>query len=123
MALIKITENAFDIVKRLKEIDPKYFVAHNTMFKRFEVHNSGQHVNTFCLTVDGNLDCRVIDKVWRTRAENVEKLLREIAQQNKSLEREKQSACKDELKTKLAETYDYLQNHDDIKDAYTTRFV
>ena len=47
MALIKITENAFDIVKRLKEIDPKYFVVYNTMFKRFEVHNSGQHVNTF----------------------------------------------------------------------------
>ncbi len=123
MALIKIREDPFDIVTRLKEIDYRYFVVYNTLAKRFEVHNLGQPANTFCLTVDGALDCRVIKKVWRTRAENVAKLLDEIALHNEKLEKQKDNAYKDELRTKISESYDYLQHHDDLRDAYTTRFV
>ena len=123
MALIKIFETSFDIVRRLKEIDPNYFVVFNTAFGRFEIHNSSQHQTTFCLTVDGELDCRAIQKVLRTRAENIEKLLREIDEHNQKLENEKTRRFRDETTFKLGEMFDYLKNKDDLTGAYGTRFV
>lgn len=123
MALIKINSDAFDIVNRLKEIDSNYFIVYNTFLKRYEVHNSGQFVNTFCLTVDGSLNCLVVDKVLKTRRQNIDKLLKQIEEYNKKIETEKQRKFKDEVRFKLSDTYSYLQNHDNLDDAYTTRFV
>ena len=123
MALIKINSDAFDIVNRLKEIDSNYFIVYNTFLKRYEVHNSGQFVNTFCLTVDGSLNCLVVDKVLKTRRQNIDKLLKQIEEYNKKSETEKQRKFKDEVHFKLSDTYSYLQNHDNLDDAYTTRFV
>ena len=123
MALIKINADVFDITTRLKEIDNNYFIVYNTNLKRYEVHNSGQYLDTFCLTVDGKLNCLVIDKVLKTRRQNIAKLLKQIEQNNKKLENEKQRKFKDELHFKLTDSYSYLQNHDNLNDAYKTRFV
>lgn len=123
MALKKIFENSFDIVRRLREIDPNYFVVFNTKTNGFEIHNSGQYLSTFCLTVDGELDCRVLQKVLRTRAENAEKLLREIEDHNKKIEQEKLRVMEDETRFKLGEVYDYLKTDKDLTGAYSTRFV
>lgn len=124
MALIKIQENSFNIVQRLKEIDENYFVVFNTKTSKFEIHNSAQNLSTFCLTVDGELDCRVIKKVLKTRAENIEKLLREIEEHNEKLEKEKNRKVHDELSFKLGETFDYYKSgKEDLTGAYSTRFV
>ena len=123
MALIKIIHDTFDITRRLQEIDSQYFVVYNTVLKRFEVHNSGQYLDTFCLTVDGELDSRLIDKVNMTRRQNVEKLLALIAKNNLSIQENLTQKSRDELRCKISETYDYLENHDDVNGAYTTRFV
>lgn len=123
MHKIVIHSDTFDIVRRLKEIDMGYFVVYDLNQKRYEVHHSGQYLNTFCLTVDGELDSRIITKVNKTRRQNIDKLLDEIAKQNNAVQKEKERVFNDEMHARLGETFDYLKNHDDIKDAYTTRFV
>ncbi|MBQ7603072.1 MAG: hypothetical protein IJU58_02915 [Clostridia bacterium] len=123
MSKIRIYSDTFDISRRLCEIDPAYFVVYNTDCNRFEVHNSQQYLDTFCLTVDGELDSRVISKVFKTRKQNIDKLLDEIACQNEALQKEQRRVLDDEMHAKLGETFDYLKNHDNINDAYTTRFV
>lgn len=123
MHKISIYSDTFDIVRRLKEIDQGYFVVYNATLGRYEIHHSGQYLDTFCLTVDGELDCRVITKVLKTRKQNIDKLLKDIERQNSALEKEKERVFNDEMHARLGETYDYLKNHDDMKDAYTTRFV
>ena len=123
MHKIVIHSDTFDIVRRLKEIDMGYFVVYDLNQKRYEVHHSGQYLNTFCLTVDGELDSRIITKVNKTRRQNIDKLLDEIAKQNNAVQKENERVFNDEMHARLGETFDYLKNHDDIKDAYTTRFV
>lgn len=123
MSKIRIYSDTFDISRRLCEIDPAYFVVYNTDCNRFEIHNSQQNLDTFCLTVDGELDSRVISKVFKTRKQNIDKLLDEIACQNEALQKEQRRVLDDEMHAKLGETFDYLKNHDNINDAYTTRFV
>ena len=123
MALIKINNDCFEISRRLREIEPNYFIVFNTLTQKFEVHNSGQYLNTFCLTIDGEIDCRVIEKVLKTRAQNIEKLLREIEEHNEKLENDKTRKTKDELHARSCEVFDYLKSNDDLTGAYSTRFV
>ena len=123
MALIKIQHDTFNISQRIKEIDEGYFIVYNTSCGRFEIHNSKQHSCTFCLTVDGELNSKVVEKVRKTRVQNVKKLLEEMEQNNLMLEKESQRKFDDEMKFKLGETFDYLKSHDDLTGAYGTRFV
>lgn len=123
MALIKITHDTFDVLQRIKEIDEGYFIVYNTLCSRFEIHNSKQHSNTFCLTVDGELNSKVVDKVRKTRVQNVKKLLEEIEENNLMLEKESKRKFNDEMRFRLCETFDYLKSHDDLTGAYGTRFV
>lgn len=123
MPKIRIHSDVFDITRRLCEIDPAYFVVYNTDCDRYEIHNSQQYLDTFCLTIDGELDSRVISKVLRTRKQNIDKLLAEIESHNETLQKEQRRVLDDEMHAKLGETFDYLKNHDDMSGAYTTRFV
>lgn len=89
MALIKIENDLFFLAERLKEIDPDYFVALNTKTKKFEVHNSSQPVNSFCLLVPKNkLDARLVEYVRKTRSQRQKKLLEEIERANNKLQKE-----------------------------------
>jgi len=123
MHKIRIYSDTFDISRRLKEIDDGYFVIYNFDLNRFEIHHSGQYLDTFCLTVDGELDSRVIQKVYKTRKQNIDKLLDEIVQNNQLIQKEQKRVFDDEMHARLGETFDYLKNHDDMHGAYTTRFV
>ena len=46
--LIKILNDAFNISKRIKQIDRGYFICYNTLKKRFEVHNKKQKHTAWC---------------------------------------------------------------------------
>ncbi len=81
-----IRDDLFDIVKRIKQIDPKYFVLYNITRKKFEIHYT-RSKNTYELTIpyDG-LDARTVDFVLKTRIQNQKKLLEEIENSNKKLQ-------------------------------------
>ena len=81
-----IKDDLFDIVKRIKQIDPKYFVLYNLTRHKYEIHYS-RSKNTYELTVPyDNLDARTIDFVLKTRMQNQKKLLEEIENSNKKLQ-------------------------------------
>lgn len=82
-----ITNDVFDIARRIKEIDENYFVVYNKKLCRFEVHNKRQKPDTLSLVLPyDRLDCRAIDKVLSTRTQHVSKLLAEIDKQNEQLQ-------------------------------------
>ena len=89
MALIKIENDIFFLAERLREIDPDYFIALNTKTKNFEVHNSSQPINSFCLLVPKNkLDPSLVEYVRKTRANRQKKLLAEIEAANQKMQKE-----------------------------------
>lgn len=72
---IKIENDVFDIAHRLKSIDSGYFVVYDTVRQKYEVHNTGNIGNTYCLTVPyKSLDARVVDLVNKTRKERFDKI-------------------------------------------------
>ena len=83
-----IKHDVFDIVKRLKCIDPKYFIVFNFARKKFEVHYA-RSKNTYELTVPyDTLDARTINFVLKTRIQNKQKIFEEIENSNKKLEQQ-----------------------------------
>ncbi len=126
MALIKIFEDVFDICSRIKEIDCGYFVVYNTQRKRYEIHHSGLKGSTFCIVCEDGLNGTVITKLRKSRIENIDKIMREMEENNQKLERENQRILQDETNFKLKEMFDYAQKREsdsNFDDGYKTSWV
>lgn len=123
MALIKIKSDVFDIADRVKEVDSGYFVVYNTVLSRFEVHNRHQKGSTFCIVCDDGLNCKVITKLRKSKIENIDKILREIDENNQKIEQNASKKLKDETSFKLKEMLDYAKKREadsDFNDSYKT---
>lgn len=123
MALIKIISDVFDITDRIKEIDAGYYAVYNTARHRYEIHNSGQCGSTFCIVCDTGLDSRVIDKLRKSRIQNIDKILKEIDKNNEILEKNSKKRAYDESSFKLKEMFDYAKKREadcDFSDSYKT---
>jgi len=82
----EIKSDLFNIVKRIKGINPKYFVLYNHKKKKYEVHFK-RSKSTYELTIPfDTLDSRAVNFVMKTRMENQKKLLKEIEESNKKLQ-------------------------------------
>lgn len=82
----EIKSDLFNIVKRIKSINPKYYVLYNHKKKKFEIHFK-RSKNTYELTIPfDTLDARTVNFVMKTRMENQKKLLEEIEESNKKLQ-------------------------------------
>lgn len=91
--LIQISNDLFDIVNRLKEIDADYAVYYNAAASCFEVHSSRQRGNTLCLKVPyEKLDARTVDLVQATRVQNAKKLFLQMENDNAKLVRQSREA-------------------------------
>ena len=87
MTKVMITNDVFDIARRIKEIDQDYFVVYDKKLCRFEVHNKRQKPDTLSLVLPyDTLDCRAIDKVLSTRTEYIAKQLAMIDEYNEKLQ-------------------------------------
>lgn len=86
--LFKIESDCLDIIKRIKSIDKNYFVVFDLDLKQYQLHNSGQFHNSYCLTFPFDcLDERAYLHVLKTRVQNSDSLFEEIDRQNKLLEK------------------------------------
>ena len=86
---IKIETDALFITNRLKQIDQNYFVVYNTKKSRYELHNSKQLGDTFCLVCPyKNLDERFVILAQKTQSKNIDKLIAEIDKQNEKLDKQ-----------------------------------
>ena len=83
-----IKNDIFNIAKRLKSIDKKYFIVFNSDRNKYEVHYS-RAKNTYELTIPyDTLDARTINFVLKTRIQNKQKIFEEIENSNKKLEQQ-----------------------------------
>lgn len=126
MALININSDVFDITNRIKEIDSGYFVVYNTNTRNFEIHNTKQNGSTFCITCDTGLNATVITKLRKSKIENIDKILREIDENNAKYEKESNRIIKDESAFKLKEMMRYANKREsdsDFSDSYITNWV
>lgn len=79
-----VSEDLFDICKRVKEIDEDYFVVFNERLERYEIHNKKQQCNTLAIVVPyDRLDKRVLDKLNETKIERKEEIYSMLENQNK----------------------------------------
>lgn len=84
--LVKVENDNFFIDKRLKEIDESYMIYYNLKEQCYEVHSLEQQKNSYCFRVPYNcLDERTILYAKKTRAENRDKLIKEIEESNRLL--------------------------------------
>ena len=87
MILKEIKSDLFDISKRIKAIDKKYFVVFNQTKNRFEVHYR-RNKNTYELTIPyKTLDARAVEFVRKTMVQNKQKIFDEIEKTNAELEK------------------------------------
>lgn len=126
MALIKIKTDAFNICERIKKIDKNYFVVYNTTKNQYEIHNTMQKSNTFCVVCDKGLNCQVIDKLRKTKIENMQKVISEIEKNNEYLEKEQKRKLMDNATWKAREMFNYAKgkiDNCDFKNSYSTKWV
>lgn len=85
--MTEIVEDVLDIVNQIKSIDSNYKVFRNHKLHRFEVAKVyGLNLKTEVVW-QNPLDYRLVKKVYMTRKENIEKLLKQIELDNEKLEK------------------------------------
>ncbi|MBQ7914171.1 MAG: hypothetical protein IJ492_01670 [Clostridia bacterium] len=88
MKLIPISNDLFNIVNRLKSINPNYQVYFNKELCRFEVHCSTQYLNTLAVIVPyDQLDARTVSLVEQSRTEHAERIFRQLDYHNQLVEK------------------------------------
>ena len=84
---IRISQDVYNIAKRIKNINRDYYVVYDTSRQNFEIHNSNQVGSTYCLTIPYNqLDERVLKLVRETQSANIDEILEQIENDNKHFE-------------------------------------
>lgn len=93
-----ILSDVFDIAKRLKEIDRNYFVVFNTAKQKYEVHNSRQLGDSYCLTVPFDcFDARTIVLVQQSRIKNISEIVEKMDFDNKVLQKLNNKTALDDM--------------------------
>ncbi len=106
---IKIDEDTFDIVKRIKEIDENYYVVYDTKKERFEMHYAGL-CQTFCFVIGDELDNRAIDMIHYTSSRYLDEILDYIDDNNEKLESKSMETIKSNADYVLREIYKFSAN-------------
>ena len=84
---IEISQDMYNISKRIKNIDRNYYIVYNTSSGKFEVHSSNQMGNSYCLTVPYDcLDERTLNHVRKTQIANLFDILEQIENDNEQKE-------------------------------------
>ena len=110
MERLLIKSDLFNITKRIKQIDKKYFIVFNKKTKKFEVHYK-RNASTLELVLPyDRLDKRTLDFVLKTKMEHKQKLIEEMEKHNQKLEDEKNRNMLDEATYKAKEMLKYAQN-------------
>ena len=91
---IVIKNDLFDIVDRLKEIDPRYVVMFDDDLSRYELTIDDKFAAVIPYE---NLDERTLRFAYYTRSENAETVLADIDKHNEELRREEIKKMQDKV--------------------------
>ncbi len=96
-----ITEDLYDVARRIKEIAPYYFVVYNEQKGTYELHSDLERP-TYVLTFPfSKLDARCIEHTLKTRVENFDRIIKEMDKHNKQLESDAIADGRRELSNQL----------------------
>ena len=108
MSLIKITNDMFNIAKRIRAIDPYYYVVYDTKAQVYQLHHSKQKYSAFCLTLGKTLDKRAVQKTLKTKQGNFDKIFKQIELDNYLIKTKSTQLIIDKATAKLKNYTDYL---------------
>ncbi len=101
----------FNISARLKEIDSGYYIVFNNLKKVFEVHNSKQGLDTYCLTSPyDRLDSRLIEYVLKTSSRFCSQIFDQIDKNNQDLIDSAVNDQQDKVRSNLKDIYSVVSN-------------
>lgn len=103
--LIEITQDAFDIAKRIREIDYSYRIFYNKNKGRFELHGGKEQGFILALPFE-RLDARTEDYVRKTRIERLRQVFAELEEENAKAEQQALAQAKGLAKDSLKESAD-----------------
>lgn len=84
----EVKADLYDIAKRIKEIDPDYFVYYSYRRHRYEIHSKNQKGNTLALVVPyPRLDGRTLELVRKTSVERFDEIMEEERLNNERLDK------------------------------------
>ena len=79
---IKIESDALFVSNLVKQIDKDYYILYDTKKQKYELHNSAQVGDSYCVTCPyKNLDSRFLEHVQKTRRENQNTIFEELDRQ------------------------------------------
>ncbi|HRX13629.1 MAG TPA: hypothetical protein P5087_01205 [Eubacteriales bacterium] len=105
--LIPIKNDLYDIAARLNEIDDCYRVFYNNAKGRYEVHRQVYGKTEFAFVVPyQTLDARAVEYALITKAENIEKLAKQIDIHNDMTQKTNADSIKNKI-TKITEVERY----------------
>lgn len=89
MSLIAITNDLYDIARRLRSINDDYRVYYNTRRSRYEVHDISRSPDTFQFAVPfDELDARTVTYALYSRVENADSIFAQMERDNAVIERD-----------------------------------
>jgi hypothetical protein len=104
-----VEHDTFDIVLRLKQIDPNYLIVRNTTKHRFELHYKANGSSRLEAVIPfRELDSRTLEYVNTTRVENQKTLLEQMEKHNQKLQQSQTQKVVDEMQTKAKEITKYV---------------
>ncbi len=108
-----ITNDVFDIARRVREIDSSYRIVFDNKRKKFKLY--GDPRNSYIMTLPfSRLDARTVEYVRKTRVERLDAIIAEIEANNKALEESAKKEALNATEEQLYESADrvmYESNH------------
>jgi|AGTN01.1.fsa_nt_gi hypothetical protein len=101
---MKISNDVFDISARLKEIDPSYEVEYDFRTGKFELYGGRERRERLIVFPFEALDQRALEHARKTRRERMDRLMREIDEENERTERDAIYKAKMEAEKRLDES-------------------
>ena len=100
--LIVIENDVFDIAKRIKEIDNRYFIVYDSKSKKFQLHQNNGGQDSYVLTFPfAYLDARAITYTQKTRVSRLDQIVKEINKNNSDIEYRETKKARNEISAQL----------------------
>ena len=101
---ILVKSDVFDICNRIKKFDSTYYIVFDNMVNKYQVYSSnlnrsielisGRVLSYVCTLPYESLDIRTIKYLYDTSVANLETLVKDIDEHNKSIERQNEDKTK-----------------------------
>ena len=107
--LVKV-QDMYALYIRVKKVKSSYELFWNMKSRKYEIHDTSNKACSLCLVIGSSeLDARVIEKLFRTRKENMKKLFLQMEEENRRLEGERKRAIFEQASCIMSDALEYAE--------------